>query len=294
MSGYTAIPVYDLSPWAQYTGTGETALVYPFLVFDAGDLQVWKWDGTTETLLTEGTDYSVTGLENPSGGTVELVAPATDGAIYTLERAMPYERTSDYTEAGDFFALNINRDLDRIILMIQQLRQLQRRSVLTARTAGQTEVQFPATEPGKVLGWDDSGDAILTNYSLPDQATLEALRKALNEEAFPDGLSLSGSPDASGTVTLLDLESVVSGDPATVRGQIDLAARSGSDWLAATLFLSAHRNAGTWSGPAPTIQRDSEGSGWDLSASIAGGVALISLTAPGAADWTASARLVTV
>jgi hypothetical protein len=82
----------------QYTATaGQTVFAYTFEIVTDDDIVVLK-NGVT---LTKTADYTVSGVGIDSGGNVTLVVGATAGDILTLYRDMPYERLTDYTNAGD-------------------------------------------------------------------------------------------------------------------------------------------------------------------------------------------------
>lgn len=80
------------------------------------------------TTLVEGVDYTVTGAGNPLGGTALLdtgVFPsgAIAGVTWELKRVNPISRVTDFQTAGDFFATEVNTQLDLITQILQdQLR----------------------------------------------------------------------------------------------------------------------------------------------------------------------------
>ena len=101
----------------QYASTsGQTVFPYTFEVFDKNDIVVLQND----TTLSEGTDYTVSGVGNDNGGNVTLVVGATIGDIITIYRDMAYQRTTDYQTSGDFLAQEVNDDFDRLWLASQQ------------------------------------------------------------------------------------------------------------------------------------------------------------------------------
>ena len=95
----------------QYTATsGQTVFPYTFEIFDKGDVVVLK----NGTALSEGTNYTVSGVGNDNGGNITLTVGATTGDILTLYRDMAYQRLTDYQTSGDFLAQEVNDDFDRI------------------------------------------------------------------------------------------------------------------------------------------------------------------------------------
>jgi len=110
----------------QYTATaGQTVFAYTFEIVSDDDIVVLK-NGVT---LTKTADYTVSGVGTDSGGNVTLVVGATAGDILTLYRAMAYERLTDYTNAGDFLAADVNNDFDRLWIATQQVNEEVNRSL---------------------------------------------------------------------------------------------------------------------------------------------------------------------
>jgi hypothetical protein len=110
---------------------GQTDFTYDFPIFDDSDLVVTREDADTGavTTLTLGSDYTVTGAGSTSGGSITLTSGATEDDVYTIYRDVPNERTTDFQTAGDFFAETVNDELDRIVMMIQQLNTVDQRSL---------------------------------------------------------------------------------------------------------------------------------------------------------------------
>lgn len=97
----------------RYAANG-VSLTYtvPFLVIEAGDLQVFL----NGVLLTSG--YTHTGIGNPSSTLTFVIPPAGD--LYLL-LSVPFQRLVDYQENGDFLSSTVNRDFDRIWQALKQL-----------------------------------------------------------------------------------------------------------------------------------------------------------------------------
>ena len=89
----------------------------PFVFYDAADLVV-LFNTTKKTL---GTDYSVSGAGNASGGKVTLLkAPANDTRV-TVMRLVDFVQLLEIPSNGILPEGALNRALDRIVMMIQQL-----------------------------------------------------------------------------------------------------------------------------------------------------------------------------
>ena len=158
------LTVGDLTPRVQYTASsGQTAFTYNFPIFEDSDLKVYVGD----TLQTLTTDYTVSGAGTSSGGTVTFGTGQTAGVIVTIYRDLPVSRSTDYQANGDLLAENLNDDLDKLIMMIQQVEyDVNNRCLRFGQfTTGIPLSEFTedATErANKVLAFDSSGDPNIT------------------------------------------------------------------------------------------------------------------------------------
>lgn len=110
------MPVTAQIPFVEYTATaGQTTFPYPFYVIDADDLYVYIDDDLQLT------GYSTTGIGNQSGGSVVLDTPLAGGESVKLQRKVPQERETDYLNGGDLDAEVLDRDIDRVVMMVQDL-----------------------------------------------------------------------------------------------------------------------------------------------------------------------------
>lgn len=156
--------VKDIVPRIQYTASaGQTVFVYPFPIFDEGDIVVEQ----NGTVLTLSTDYTVSGVAAEDGGNITLTSGATSGDIMTIYRDMALERLIDYQQNGDFLSDSVNRDFDRLWLAMQQLQggaingeglgRAWRASPDDTLTDSEMVIAAPATRAGKFVSFDGSG-----------------------------------------------------------------------------------------------------------------------------------------
>lgn len=75
-----------------------------------------------ETVLSLGIDYTITGVDNAAGGTVEYnpgtPIPATEDL--RISRKLTYTQAQDYINQG-FLPESVETGMDRLAMMIQQL-----------------------------------------------------------------------------------------------------------------------------------------------------------------------------
>lgn len=148
------------TPYNGYTANGVTTVFpYGFLLLDTADLVVTV-DGVVKTLTT---DYTVSGLSNPSGGNVTFLAAPANGAKVLLSRLLTIQRLTDYQDNGDLYAETVNNDFDRIWLALQQLQQNDIRALkLPYDTATDQAISEAAADRiGKLISFDASGNMTL-------------------------------------------------------------------------------------------------------------------------------------
>ena len=149
--------VADNTSRNQYTATsGQTVFAYTFEIVDKGDIVVLQ-NGTT---LSEGTNYTVSNVGNDSGGNVTLTVGATTGDILTLYRDMPYARTQNYTNSGDFLASEVNSDFDNLWLAGEQTNRSFSQSIrkpITDSDSISMELPEAADRANKYLSFSSTG-----------------------------------------------------------------------------------------------------------------------------------------
>ena len=186
--------VADNTSRNQYTATsGQTVFAYTFEIVDKDDIVVLK-NGTT---LSEGTDYTVSNVGNDSGGNVTLTVGATTGDILTLYRDMPYSRTQNYTNSGDFLASEVNSDFDNLWLAGEQTQRSFSQSIrkpITDSDSISMELPEAASRAGKYLTFDSTGAVSTT----PSGASSSLSRQQFTGNGSTTAFTLSSAPDASG------------------------------------------------------------------------------------------------
>lgn len=151
------MPVNSNEPINDYTGNG-TATVYPFTfyVLTASHLVV-TIDGVAQSL---GTNYTVTGLRSPTGGSVTFLSAPGAGAAVRLRRVMPFSRATDYQDAGDLLAQTLDDDIDGTVMLIQQLEYGARFYLRNPDTLVGISNLMPSPDALKLLRWNSAGNAL--------------------------------------------------------------------------------------------------------------------------------------
>ena len=173
-------PLNDTPPRIQYEASaGQTEFTFPFWVTAEADLNVY----VGSSLQTLNTDYTASGILNTNGGTVTFTSSRTAGEVITIERAMPFERVSEFQEAGTFKASVLNLELSKMVAMMQQIKGDIGRKIGLSTTSqvNQAELVLPDPDDGKALVFDGTTGAMRTsvvNVDSIDSAVLDAQNAA--------------------------------------------------------------------------------------------------------------------
>ncbi|WP_088177977.1 phage tail fiber protein [Azonexus hydrophilus] len=109
------MPVLQQTPVITYVANGSVkTFAYPFQILDSSDLQVY----VNGLFVAYG--YSVTGVGNVEGGSVVFVTAPSNGSSVRLVRETSMTRITDYVEGGSITADVLDRDFDRVVMMLQE------------------------------------------------------------------------------------------------------------------------------------------------------------------------------
>lgn len=103
-------------PVITYAGNGSVdTFSYPFRIILSTDIKVYL-DGVLQS-----SDYNVTGVDNPSGGSVIFTTAPANGVAIRLQRLVSLDREIDYIQGGALISDTLDVDFDRIIHQVQDL-----------------------------------------------------------------------------------------------------------------------------------------------------------------------------
>jgi len=144
----------------QYSATsGQTVFPYTFEIFNKDDVVVVQ----NTTTLSEGTNYTVSGVGNNNGGNITFTSGATAGDTITIYRDMAYERTTDYQTSGDFLAAEVNADFDKLWLAVQQNEEADTRAIrkpINDLTSINMELPSATNRANRYLGFGPYGEVV--------------------------------------------------------------------------------------------------------------------------------------
>ena len=143
------IRVYELM-------AGETGpLDFPFPLMAAGDVAVWRRrTGASDALLSLATHYTVTVAGDHASATVTLLAAALAGDLVALVGDITEARSTSFTGfgAGALKSGPLNSELDRLTIMVQELRRDADRSLRLSPFDANETVTLPAdTDAGTII-----------------------------------------------------------------------------------------------------------------------------------------------
>lgn len=251
--------VQDQVPYNQHVGNGlTTVFAFAFLLLLEDDLKVYL-DGVLQT-----SGYTVSGVGNPTGGTVTFsVAPASS-VVVLLDRDIPLERLTDYQDAGDLLADTLNRDFDRLWMAIQGESDINSRQ-LTLPQGSAVDADLPAPTAATVLRVNAAADGF--EWATVDDATAITLPLSIAQGG-------TSATTAAAARTALGLGTAAVANTGTASGNVPVLNAQGK--LAAavqsTLFqpLSAGvaANALTFTLAAGAKLEFSDGTSYVLTAAI--------------------------
>jgi len=180
------IKIPGVSPRVQYTANGiDSVFEFSFPIFASDDIQI-SFNGVIQNF-----GFLVGGAGDTNGGEITFDSSPTTGTIITISRQVPYERLTDFLEAGDFSASSLNNELDYLTASIQQLERDQGTMLRYAQTENNNP-ELPSTQnrANKALGFDANGNPIAVDYGLTQSPTnFTAVGTGATQRAVTDKLS---------------------------------------------------------------------------------------------------------
>ena len=230
------LTVGDITPRAQYTATAsQTTFAYAFPIFVDSDLKVYI--GSTLKTLT--THYTVTGAGTTAGGNVVLGTGASVGDIVTIYRDLPISRTSDYATGGTFRAETLNDDLDKVVMMSQQLEDQVNNNTLTVDQFDDISIDLTLpvkdTRKGTVLGFNATTGAPEAGPTIANVNSLAAITTNINTVAGISANVTTVAGISANTTTVAGISS----DVTTVAGKATEIGRLGTADAVADLAILA-------------------------------------------------------
>lgn len=176
------MPVEEQTPFNEYTGNGVTTVFpYQFQILASGDLAV-SVNGAPKSLVT---DYTLDGVGNQAGGQITFTVAPASGANVLLAREMVLARDTDYQTNGDLREAVLDRDFNRIWLVLQGISANVSTSLRFPFPEQANELPATADRINRLLSFDAVGQPTTI---LPTSDSAQELRIELADPG--KGLSL--------------------------------------------------------------------------------------------------------
>ena len=152
------IDISDVTRRVVYSGSaGVGPYSFSFEILNENDIAVYEND----TLLTITTDYTVT-INADGTGSVTLVSAASSSDTVAILGNKGIERLTDFVTGGDLFATSLNDEFDAQTIFAQQNAEAVSRAIkIPPQSSLSIDTTLPVPQSNYILGWNDTGDAIL-------------------------------------------------------------------------------------------------------------------------------------
>jgi len=166
----------------EFAATGGT-------VYNVTDFRIWESEDeevvhvTTagvETTLTPTTSYAISNIAS-TGFTVTTVDTYSSGTI-VVRRNQPKTQDADWERNGALSTPVLEKQLDKIVAMIQSNAEELSRSLLQAATAD-SAIVFPVASANALIGWNSGGTGLENANNPAVAAAASAAAASLSETA---------------------------------------------------------------------------------------------------------------
>lgn len=200
-----------------YTGNAVTTnFAFSFPIYDASHLLVYSKLIATGvlTLVTSG-NYTISGLDNPAGGSITMtVAPAATVKIL-ITRQLGLTQDLDVDNQGGFYPESVEQQFDLLAMQIQQLNEKLDRTIRTQVGDTLSELPAAAARAGMVAKFTSTGtDVELINpSSFIGAAGPTGPTGATGATGATGGLGATGAAGANGAAATITVGTVTTGAP---------------------------------------------------------------------------------
>ena len=170
------------------SSSGQTVFPYTFQTLLASDIKVLK----NGVALTLNNDYSVSNAGVAGGGNITLVTGASTGDSLSVFLAMPIDRTTQYQNAGDFLASDVNGDFDKGYIAMNQLQTDIKRSIGLDDADPTVNMTLPleSARANKYLKFNALGAVTVSNTATGSDTSVDlGLANVMDYGAVGDGVS---------------------------------------------------------------------------------------------------------
>lgn len=179
----------------------QTVFPFSFIIPASGDEVITYTDQNGNTTVLAPSQYSVTGFDNPTGGTVTYPltgSPIVSGSTLTIARVLASVQGTSLTNQGSYLPTAVEQALDYLTMLDQQIENEIGR-VITGPVSDPAGLNYVlpsvAARANEFLGFDNSGNVV----AMPGPISQAALVAAL-VTVFTNNPSLLPASVPSGTI----------------------------------------------------------------------------------------------
>ena len=138
--------------------SGQTVFQYTFQTLAASDITVIAQGAT----LALNADYTVSNVGVGGGGNITLTQGRTTGDSVSVFLSMPLTRSTQYQNAGDFLASDVNGDMDKAYVGLNQIQTKIGRSIGLKDKDPSVDLKLPlkANRANKYVAFDSDGQLV--------------------------------------------------------------------------------------------------------------------------------------
>lgn len=138
--------------------SGQTVFQYTFQTLAASDITVIAQGAT----LALNGDYTVSNVGVGGGGNITLTQGRATGDTVSIFLSMPIDRTTQYQNAGDFLASDVNGDMDKAYVALNQVQTKIDRSIGLKDKDASVDLKLPlkANRANKYVAFDSDGQLV--------------------------------------------------------------------------------------------------------------------------------------
>jgi hypothetical protein len=163
--------VADSTARNDYIGdTAITQFPYTFGIVDENEIEVLS----AGVALVLNSNYTVSGVGEEGGGIVTILPAPAAGISITLLRKQTFQQASVYTPNEDFPAKRLEKDLNKVVMALQQLKELSQRSLKFAKKSLLSGPVLPDGVVGQLMRWKSTTELenIASTVFVPGSVTL--------------------------------------------------------------------------------------------------------------------------
>ena len=195
-----------------YTGDGSrTVFATGFKFIQNSHVKVVERVTATgaETTLVEGTDYTLTGAGDDSGGTVTATTAPASTVQWIVKRAAAETQGSSLPAGGAFPSATVERMSDLLTMLVQQHSEEIARALVLAETSPTSGLTLPEPSANKLLGWNSGATDLENKGAASTTVTTTAFIDTLLDDADAAAARATlgagtGNGDASGPASSND------------------------------------------------------------------------------------------